>query len=169
MENLGHIFGYLSLLLGWYSLTLKNDRKLTFYQIIVNALLIPHFFLLGSASSAVAVAFITLRVLTAYLYKNNITYSIFMLLGIAQLFYAGYQSLPWYEYLPILAGILVTHTYFKLEKIPMRILFIIGGVLWIIASMAMESYSVAILNFTGIIIHLITMARIYKDDKLITI
>lgn len=164
MEIFAHILGFGVLILSLYSLTKKDDKKLTFYQIIVNLLLIPHFLLLGSTQSAIAAAIICVRVLAAYKYNNNYTYLFFMSAGFLHLSWAFYTGIDFYEYFPIISGIIVTHTYFKLTQIKMRVCFIIGGVCWIIAGIGLGSYSVAIINFLGILMHISTIYRINKDN-----
>lgn len=165
MNYFAELFGWSAMLVGFYSLTSKDDEKLTFLQIIVNLLFIPHFILLGSVSSAVVVGFIALRIFSAYKYKNNYTYTFFMLAGIMQFAYALYGQVAWFEYLPIISSMLVTHTYFKLKQIPMRVLFIVGGILWVIAGTMLNSSSIVVANGLGIVIHFITIYRIYKDSK----
>lgn len=164
-EIFAHLFGYAAMGIGFYSLTFKEDQKLIIFQIFVNLLLIPHFILLGSYSTALVATFIMLRIMAAYKYKNNYTYSFFMLVGFAQLVYIAYIQMPFAEYLPIIASILVTHTYFKMNGIPMRITFIIGGFLWIATGLLLNSYSVAIINGIGILIHCTTIFRLHKDKK----
>ncbi len=163
MEILAHLFGYSGMAISLYSCTFKDDQKLLLFQIFVNLLFIPHFILLGSYSTAIVVTFIMLRIIAAYKYNNNYTYFLFIIIGFSQLFYVGYQNLPWFEFLPILSSIIVTHTYFKLKGITMRATFILGGILWIIAALHLDSPSVAIINGVGILIHIHTIFRLHKD------
>lgn len=146
MEILAHLLGYSAMAISLYSCTFKDDKKLILFQIFVNLLFIPHFLLLGSFSTAIVVTFIMLRIISAYKYNNNYTYSLFMIVGCIQLFYVGYQNLPWFEFLPVLSSIIVTHTYFKLKGITMRATFIVGGILWIIAAINLNSPSVSRLH-----------------------
>lgn len=165
MDIIAHILGFSAMALSFYSATLKDDQKLIIYQIFVNFLFIPHFILLGSYSTALVVTFIMFRIIAAYKYNNNLIYSLFMASGVLQLCYVFYSHLPWFEYLPVLSSILVTHTYFKLRGIPMRITFIAGGVLWIIAAINLNSPSVALINFVGILIHCSTIFRLSKENE----
>lgn len=162
-KTLAELFGITSAFIGFYSLTLKNDKVLTILQIFVNLLLIPHFLLLGYTSSAIVVSLISLRIFFAYKYNSNLTYSIFILIAIGQVIYMGMGAPNWYEFLPAIAGIVVTHVYFKLKGIPMRIGFIIACILWTTGCLFMGSYSVAIMNAIGGILNLSTIIRLKRE------
>lgn len=163
MELTAHIIGGIAAIIGFYSLTQKNDEKLFILQIIMNALLIPHFWLLGFESSAVVVLLITLRISAAYKYNNKMTYWIFMIAPFFQAGYMYYQNIEYFEYLGVIASLISTQCYFKLKQIPMRIGFIVTGVLWCYLGYFTGSYFIFLMNFIGMILHASTIYRIKKE------
>lgn len=165
MEYLGQGVGLLAAAIGFYSLTFKDDKKLLFLQIITNFLLVIHFLLLGFPSSAMVAGLVTLRILAAYKFNNNYTYSFFMVACFIQGYIMFINGTQYFEYFGLVATFIATHVYFKLTKIPMRVGFIMGGICWCVTAYYTNSYSVFLMNFVGCLIHLSTIYRMKKDQE----
>ncbi|MCY9874016.1 YgjV family protein [Vibrio barjaei] len=165
VQMLGQLFGVVSMVMTFVSLTKTDDQRLLVMQIVASVLMVPHFLLLGSPATAAVAGLMALRIITAFKYNNDVTYGLFMLAGVVQLLYCAYVGVIWYELMPIVASIIGTHTYFRLRGVVMRLSFIAGGVFWIIGAAGVGSYSMVIINAVGIALHLITICRLKCENR----
>lgn len=163
MEFIGQIIGYLAMAIGFFALTLKDDLWLRKVALLATCLMIPHYFLIGSPSSALVVALIGLRIWCSYRYKNDYVYYGFLGLSCVQILGMVWYQVAWFDYFPAVACLFSTYIYFRLEGIAMRVAFIIACLFWVIGCWAMASYPGLISNAVGIGLHLITITRLLRD------
>lgn len=162
IDIFAHLLGVISLFVFFYSLTIKDDRKLMNYMILSIAFIVPHLFLLGSTVSAFCAFIGGVRVYVAKKSKHVGFLLGFLLFALAQ---AVFFTNSAYELIPIMSFVVMTVGYFKFSGIPLRACLCIGSLLWVIDSIVVGSVSHLVMNGVAIFIHLTTMARI-RSDKL---
>lgn len=161
-EWLAHGLGILAMLFGFYAITLTDDQKLMSYTIITSLILIPHFFLLGSAASAISIALIAFRVWIAKHYANPQWLYFFMLLSAIHLLSIGSFTT---ELIPVITTAIATINYFYCRGVLMRFVFVCCTFLWIMNSLIVESWSSVFYNGVALFIHINTAVRIQNQNQ----
>ncbi len=139
-----------------YAANQKNDTRLMRLLILTSFIFSIHFALLMAIPAALSEIITGLRYWLASRYKK---------LWLGLIFTAAYILMAfmiadkWIDYLPFFASIVGTSAVFLLRGIPMRIVFIIGQLTWLI-------YSAFVLSLGGFLLYaaliIMTGATIYR-------
>ncbi|MEC5396881.1 YgjV family protein [Uliginosibacterium sp. H1] len=161
--SLAQILGYAAFVLGVGSFLQKNDRHFKLYmtgECIAYAL---HFYMLGNytatASSIVSVARSVLSLYTRSLWIALTIVAINIALGLALV-------KTWTDWLPLIASCTGTLALFLLQGIPMRLLMLVGTLLWLANNIITGSYGGTALEIVIAIVNCTTIWRLMRDQRL---
>lgn len=155
--SLAQWLGLLSFVLGIIVFYQKNDRTLKVLMLIFNINHMLHFFLLGSAISAVSALLSAFRTATAIRTSSGWAAAAFIVLCIAN---GAWFANDIYDLLPVIATIIGTTSIFLLKGAAMRFGFLIGSVLWLANNVLIGSIGGVMLESTLAIVNLVTIYRL---------
>ncbi|MCF2901144.1 YgjV family protein [Pseudoalteromonas sp. OFAV1] len=155
---LAQSIGILAMTIGFYAISLKDDKALLNYTILSAIVFVPHFLLLGSVISAISMGFVALRLWIAKESPPPLVMYVFLAMSLLQgLFFLE----NWNQLFSILASMGATFVSFRLRGLAMRVGFIFTCFCWIIDGILTGSWPVALMNFVSILIHIITIHRYF--------
>ncbi|MDV7103715.1 YgjV family protein [Vibrio sp. TH_r3] len=162
-EIIAQLFGLVSLLLGISVFYQKDDRKLKIVMLIFNVNHLIHFLILGSVVSALGAMLSTIRTGLAIRFSSMWIAAPFIAISII----SGVMLADTLWQLWAIAGtVFGTYSVFLLSGIKMRCGFLLGSTCWLINNISVGSIGGTMLEFTVIVMNLITIKRLYFDSKL---
>ncbi len=165
LHLVAQLLGFVSFLFGILCFYQKNDRKLKWMMLCMNANNIVHFAMLGSPTSSISAALGMCRTwLSLHTSSKRIAFcfiAVSMSIGV-------YFSNEWVDMFPVIATSIGTYALFCLEGVKMRIAFLFGAASWLINNILVGSFGTALLEMVLIIVNLNTIRRLYfapKEDE----
>ena len=157
------ILGYVAsaILLSGYAI--KSDVKTKTVLIFSSVIFVIHFFLLGAFTASAVCAVNTMRNASSiFFHKSKAVFIVFAMLYIA----SGYFTYDTFiGVLPSIGALLTCAGMFLLGGIPFRVLVVVSTVLWLIHNIMVGSIGGTINFIILLLIGLVTIWRLYKDDK----
>lgn len=157
----GQFLGFVSLGLGISTFYQQDDRKLKVLMLIFNLNHLLHYVLLGSMMSALAAALSALRTGTSIFVSSKWVATGFIVLGSGL---GLYLAENWWTLFPILGTAIGTYAMFALQGIKMRLFFLVGALCWLTNNILVGSYGGVCLEFTVIIMNIVTIAKLTKSN-----
>ncbi len=157
------ILGYVAsaILLSGYAI--KSDVKTKTVLIFSSVIFVIHFFLLGAFTASAVCAVNAMRNASSiFWHKSRSVFLVFVMLYICGA-YLTYDRLV--DILPTMAAIITCLGMFLLGGIKFRVLVIVATVLWIVHNVVVGSIGGTINAVVLFFIGVVTVWRLYKDDK----
>ncbi|HSD39283.1 MAG TPA: YgjV family protein [Rhodocyclaceae bacterium] len=159
--SLPQLFGYLAFLFGVACFLQKSDLRFKVFMTLECVSYVIHFALLGHytavASSAVSMG----RSAAAIRTKSPWVALFFVLLSLSL---GVWLAKSWVGMLPILASCIGTTALFLLSGIRMRLMMLIGTVLWLINNIAVGSIGGTLLEATVAATNVFTIWRMVRQQ-----
>ena len=162
-QVVAQILGFLSFALGIYTFYQKDDKKLKIIMVVFSLNHMIHFILLGSIVSALSALLSAIRTTTSIYISSTKVAILFILLGLCSGFYLA-DSI--WDLWAVLGMSLGTYAVFVLKGIPMRIVFVLGAMCWLINNILVGSIGGVLLEATLITVNVTTIVRLLRDNRL---
>ncbi|EWH08410.1 hypothetical protein DS2_17452 [Catenovulum agarivorans DS-2] len=160
--NIAQAFGILSFMIGACAFLQKNDQHLKVYLCFLFGCQTTHFYLLGAYTAVAANALSLIRTIISVRYSKAWLGIVFIC---ANVFWGVLLYTTPISLLAIAGACFGTYAVFFLQGIPMRIAFILGAVSWLTHNLFVQSVGATLLEIMVIITNLITIYRLYNDNK----
>ena len=150
------LFGYAAFVLGVMSFAQSNDRRFKLFMTAECVAYVVHFSLLGvpaaAASSLVSMTRSLLSLYTRSLWVVTVIVSVNIMLGIG-------LAEAWWNWFPLLASTIGTLALFLMTGIRMRMVMLVGTLLWLANNVLCGSLGGTVLE---LVIALTNVRTIYK-------
>jgi len=154
------LFGYVAFVLGVSSFLQKNDRHFKLYMAAECVAYVVHFYLLGNPtavlSSTLSAARSVLSIYTRSRWVAAAVVSINLVVG-------GMLVQHWWNWLPPIASCVGSIALFLLHGRKMRILMLLGTVLWIANNIISGSIGGTALECVILVVNLTTIWRMGQE------
>lgn len=155
--------GLLGMATDLYAANQKSDNRLMRFIILASFIFAVHFSLLMAFSAAISEVITGVRYWLADKYKKLWIGAVFIALYIVMAVFIAEELI---DYMPFFASVVGTSAVFGLSGIPMRLVFIMGQITWVIYSALVLSLGGFLLYIALITMTSITIYRLYKEkDK----
>ncbi|HBN6294874.1 permease [Vibrio parahaemolyticus] len=159
---LAQALGVISFGLGFSVFYQKNDRHLKILMLIFNLNHLLHFLLLGSMVSALSALLSALRTTTAIFVSSKRVAAVFIVISLVSGFWVAEQ---WRDLWPIIGTVIGTYSVFCLSGIRMRIGFLLGASCWLTNNILVGSIGGTLLEMTVIVMNLLTIYRLHRQQS----
>lgn len=156
------LLGILSFIIGIAAFYQKDDKRLKVLVLVLNINHMVHYLLLGSVVSALSSLLSAIRTTTAIFVRNAHVAWGFVF---ASLIIGYVTSDHLWQLFPIFGTAIGSYAIFMLEGIKMRCWFFVGATCWLINNILIGSIGGVLLEITSISVNLITIIRLYKDQR----
>ncbi|MDD3303054.1 MAG: YgjV family protein [Candidatus Gracilibacteria bacterium] len=161
INPIGQIVGFIGFILSIIASQNKCDKRMKNLNGVSLLFWVIHYFLIGLYPAVASDLIGAIRNFLSVKYKGNnkiilliiSTYIIFLIIT--------YNNI--YSFLPIISGIIVTFTFFKLGGIKMRLILIGCSIMWIVYNIIGKSLGGITIELFLITSNIITIYRLYKD------
>ena len=136
IEIIAQLIGFLAMGMGIIAYLSKTDKNLKLLMSFQNITLAAHFFLLGGHTAAAISLITSLRNALSLKKEIKKIWPVFVLFYIAL---GLWQYKAWWDIFPILAGICNTYAYFNCSGIRLRVLLLVGSLLWLTHNITITS------------------------------
>jgi len=162
------LMGLLLTCIGFYTLTLKSDKRLTLLSGILALCWAMIYYSIESYTAAAIVVSVAIRIFLSLKYKKSwsMTHLFFatsIIIGLLT-----YESVK--DLFPVLASMLGTYAFFQCEQSKMRFVLIAAAAAWIVHNVMAGFIMASLHEAIAIGIHASTIYRInYPKDGLIKV
>ncbi|WP_199438406.1 YgjV family protein [Vibrio owensii] len=160
--NIAQAISIISMSIGMLAALQKNDVKLKKMLVAFQMIHMTHFLLLNALTSALTCLFAGLR--TAVSLKTASPIAAYGFAALTVLLSPLVVNSP-IDYLPVVGSCIGTIALYRLTGIKMRAAFIVVSICWLINNIIVGSIGGIALEVTIITLNLITMYRIFRDEK----
>ena len=156
------LFGYVAFVLGVASFLQKNDRRFKWFMAGECLAYVVHFLLLGIPTAAASSGVSLVRsLLSLYTRSAWVAFAV-VLVNLA----LGYGlATQWWNWLPLMASCIGTLALFLLHGIRMRLVMLIGTLLWIVNNVLSGSIGGTALELTILAVNCTTIWRMHAATK----
>lgn len=156
------LFGYLAFVLGVASFLQKNDRRFKAFMAAECVAYVVHFLLLGiptaAASAGVSVARSLLSLVTRSVWVAATVVAVNLALGYS-------LATQWWNWLPLVASCIGTLALFLLQGIRMRVLMLLGTLLWTLNNVLAGSIGGTALELVILATNGYTITRMHRAAR----
>lgn len=158
---IAQMFGLISFVIGLFAFYQKQDTKLKLWMAVLCLVNAAHFVLLGSLSSAFCALVSMVRNLITIKVRSRLVMMAFMLFSMA-----GFLSIQRpSEALGVMGICVGTYSLFMLDGIRLRQGLLAGSLLWLGNNIALGSIGGSLLEFFSATMNVVTLYRLYCDEK----
>lgn len=160
--SLAQALGFVSFALGIAAFYQKDDKKLKVVMVVFNINHMVHFFLLGAVTAGFSALLSAFRTALSVKFQSKLLAYFFIGCNLAVGFYLAEQ---WLDLLPIAGACIGTYALFCLEGIKMRLAFLAGALCWLSNNIVVGSIGGTLLEATLLSVNVITMLRLYRQQR----
>lgn len=158
------LFGYVAFVLGVGSFLQKNDRRFKLFMFSECIAYVIHFWLLGNPTAVASSAISAIRSALS-LYTRSVWVAIAVVVVNIGLGITLVQH--WWNWFPLVASCVGTLALFLLHGIQMRVLMLLGTLLWVINNIISGSIGGTALELVILAVNSHTIWRMRRDARLI--
>lgn len=160
--SIPQLFGYIAFFFGVACFLQKKDVRFKVFMAIECLSYVIHFWLLGNytacASSAVSVG----RSIAAIRSRSPWLALFFVLLSLSL---GAWLATSWLSFLPIMASCMGTTALFLLKGVRMRLLMLVGNMLWLINNILSGSIGGTLLEAVIFVTNTWTILSMMRDNR----
>lgn len=154
--------GYAAFVFGMACFAQTDDRRFKVLMALECAAYVLHFALLGHATAVASAAVSLARSLAALKARTPAVGLLFIGLGLGL---GAWLATGWLSLLPIAASCLGTAALFFLRGVPMRLLMLLGTLLWLVHNLAVGSVGGSLLEACLLVSNLFTIGRMVRAAR----
>lgn len=162
MMTIAQAFGIASFIIGIYTFTHKNDKKLKISMTCLHTCQVIHFYLLDATNAVISNIISAIRSYLSINFNAKWLGWFFIVLNIAM---GAPVVEQWVDILPMCGAVIGTYAVFYSQGIQMRVLLVIGALCWLINNTLVGSIGGVLLETLAIGANLLTIYRLYLDKK----
>ncbi|MFK7839618.1 MAG: YgjV family protein [Bdellovibrionales bacterium] len=141
------IVGYIGMALGIFVFLQRDDRRLKLSMVVMTAVMVIHFVLLGRYVAAISAASAGSRAglsLIPFVMRHRHYFAAFFVVLTCVLGVVTYSE--WFDSLPFMAALLGTYSFFYLKGLWLRCSLLVGGTFWLLHNIMALSYGPAVME-----------------------
>ncbi len=160
--TLPQLVGWGAFALGMASFLQTSDRRFKQYMAWECAVYVVHFALLGQWTACASATVSLGRSAASVRYPYKTVGLAFMALSLAC---GAWLFTSWVSWLPITASVLGTLALFFLQRVRMRMLMLVGTVLWLVHNFIVGSLGGTVLEGVLCLVNVVTLVRMWHAGR----